>query len=587
MTEFNPADAPAALHPVAGVSDSKPGRKLRYAAIVVTVTILAYSNLIYSSSMDNEFTNWDDESLVVRNTTIRSLSLDNLVTIFTPVSGWTYQPIRVLSYALDYQLWQLNPVGYQLTNVLLHTAAAVLLLLFLWRVTSTFFPHASASAVGMTALFTALVFAVHPVNVEAVAWVSGRKYCLLGFFTCAGLYCYAESGRGGGRRWWFMFASLAATVLAILSSPLGVMLPGLYVLCDVTGAVKLEKKAAVRRRLAMYGGLFVVCAILAPILWRALVGGGAEGGASKGHYQDRPVYTLLTMLRVLADYFRNLVVPLWLNCRYVDRMTTSILDAKVLAAIVAIGALLFGLCRAGSRQRRTLTFCAGWFAIGWFPASNIIPIGIKMADRYIYIAAIGVFYALALVLHRYGDAASAGSGRRTTAIRMGQVGVVAVLLGFTSQRVKIWENSVTLWSDSVAKERGNFMAHASLGSALGRRGAYDQAIFHLTESLRINPTHANTYFNLGNVYLAVGDSAAAILCFESTLALDSAYIDARINLGIVRARAGDLEGAAHEFTLARNAAPENVAARRNHENVLRIMAQSPQYTPEPPREREE
>ena len=145
--------------------------------------------LVYANSLQNDFTNWDDRSLVVEDPAIRSLSFGNLLEMFTPQPGKTYQPVRVLSYAIDYHFWKLNPVGYHLGNTILHGLSAILLYLLLTGVLNQIRGEDEAGSNRMISFITALLFTVHPINVEAVAWIASRKYGLLSFFIFFHFFC--------------------------------------------------------------------------------------------------------------------------------------------------------------------------------------------------------------------------------------------------------------------------------------------------------------------------------------------------------------------------------------------------------------
>jgi len=138
--------------------------------------VVRVDQYIYANSLDGAFTNWDDDKLVLHNETIQSLSTANLMAIFTPERAQSFQPIRDLSYAVDFALWGERPFGYHVVNTLLHAVGSCFLFLLLRIVLAQIRPGAPLCWRDRTALFVALMFAVHPVQVESVAWISSCKY---------------------------------------------------------------------------------------------------------------------------------------------------------------------------------------------------------------------------------------------------------------------------------------------------------------------------------------------------------------------------------------------------------------------------
>ena len=335
--------------------------------------------LIYGQTLGFDFSNWDDPALVLKNPAIRSLGVDT----FVPKPGQAYQPIRVLSYAIDYAIWGLDsPGAFHFTNLLLHASATILLFLALQRMLPLLRGPRPTDA--KLALLVAALFAVHPVNVESVAWVASRKYVLLANFAFLAFYGYCRSGR----KWPILVP--VATLLAILASPFGIVIPALLLLFEICRAS--DRKPA--RTLPAWG----VFLVMAPILWWALVSAGAHGERVATSGEARA--NLWTMLRCLFDYARMLLLPFDLNNKYVDILQPSPWSAKVLLSIVALGSLFAWAWRGFRAGKRLPLFCVGWFFLTWAPVSNLVPISTTMADRYLYLPAVGVFLGLALLAER-------------------------------------------------------------------------------------------------------------------------------------------------------------------------------------------
>ncbi len=149
--------------------------------LIGCIAIILLVGIIYFSSLGNQFTNWDD-GMIYQNSTIRDLTWRGVKTLFTYTKGNTYQPLRMLSYALDYRFWKLNPLGYHITNVFFYILTCIMVFLTLRLLSMHLTREKEEGSHFRVALFGSLLFAAHPVHVEAVTWLAARKEVLQGFF---------------------------------------------------------------------------------------------------------------------------------------------------------------------------------------------------------------------------------------------------------------------------------------------------------------------------------------------------------------------------------------------------------------------
>ncbi|MBW2059862.1 MAG: hypothetical protein JRJ26_20460, partial [Deltaproteobacteria bacterium] len=184
---------------------------------------------IYLNSLGNGFVEWDDPGLILRNRQIRSLEWSNIKEIFSVRRASTYQPIRVLSYAVDYHFWKLNPLGYHITNIAFYLLTCILVFFFAEELLKFLRREGTPQSNTRIAFLAALLFAVHPVHVESVTWLSARKEVLVGFFFFASLYCYLKATDATRRETKSSLYGLAflCFVMAVLSKPVAVALPGI------------------------------------------------------------------------------------------------------------------------------------------------------------------------------------------------------------------------------------------------------------------------------------------------------------------------------------------------------------------------
>jgi hypothetical protein len=362
-----------------------PAGKFHVCAITA---ILLLTLAVYANSLNNDFTNWDDPALVVGNPSIRSLDLKNIIDIFRPKAGHSYQPVRVLSSAIDYHFWQLNPVGYHGVNIFLHALSALLIYLMFSEALPQIKPEWRHGSNRIISLFTAVLFVVHPVNVEAVTWISSRKYSLLAFFSFLSFYLYILGRREQKTRTSYYLSSLGAYLLALLSSPFGLTFPCLLFLYDFCRASRSSPLRVLKKHIFYYVPFCLLALLYFFILWSSLRSGADN--AVKEHYMNQPFYTFLTMLRVVFDYLRNIALPLWLNNRYIDTPILTIVDTKIIISIIIIIISSILIIRQVIFGNKLALFCLGWLLICWLPAANIIPVSTKMADRYLYLSLVGL-----------------------------------------------------------------------------------------------------------------------------------------------------------------------------------------------------
>ncbi|MFT5130391.1 MAG: tetratricopeptide (TPR) repeat protein [Rhodothermales bacterium] len=488
----------------------------RFPAIAVGLILLLTLG-IYSQTRRFGFTNYDDPQLVLENTQLRSL---DLARIFAPETGRSYQPLRVLSYAIDYRIGGYNPAGYHLHNLLLHALAGVLLFFFLRALLPDLrTPHPEYVALGV-----ALLFVVHPVNVESVAWVTSRKYGLLAVFSFATLLLALRSQQDPERQPAWLGGAVATWVAALLASPFAVVLPLIVLLVTYSRSeLTLKDRATwpwlIALALALPAQIFLLSAAVSTA--KIINGPGAWA---------------LAMPRVLVDYLRNLLLPLWLNARYVDHVALS---WKHGLALVLVAAAAYWIWRELQAGRKLAALAIGWFFIWLAPVANIIPISHLMADRYLYIAAVGLFLLVGAALARLGT-------------QGGMIGVAA-LLALTigaHKRAGVWKSSEALWQDSIEKDPANDVACANLGAAFQDAGQLFDAARWFQECLALNTDFADAHANLGTIQVKLGNLAGGLASYERALELNPDDDRTCFNIGVSQEQAGDDTAAIESYSRA-------------------------------------
>jgi protein O-mannosyl-transferase len=506
---------------------------------------------------------WDDDALLTKNPNVRSLE-GLRDTWADPRANADYYPLTHTSFWVEYHLWKYAPLGYHLDNILLHAANAVLVWLILRRLAV---PGAWAAAA---------IFALHPVQVEAVAWIAERKSVLGGLFCLLSVWLFVRVTLAGddlsARRRWLMFGfSLACFALALLARP--VMMAAAAVLPLVVWYKRGRLSGGDCFRIAWY---WVLAAVVAPItIWVQY----AHVGASGETFDYSALERVLIAGRALWFYAGKLVWPYPLIFGY-DKWP---IDAGVWWQWLypaGAAAVLASLVLLRRRIGLGLLIGAGVFAVMLSPALGFFNVYWHryyfVADHMQYLACLGLIVPAAAVAARLGTWARPAS--------WGAAGVLLVVLGaMTWQQAGIYKDEETVWTDTLRKNRDSWLALNNRGDFYCGEGRYDAAISDYDKAIKLKAA-AVTYNNRGNVRKILGqyDAAiadydkaidlapgfaeayygrgnacdgkgwydAAIQNFDKAIELRSDYVDVYVNRGIARSSRGQHAAAIEDFDRA-------------------------------------
>jgi tetratricopeptide (TPR) repeat protein len=545
----------------------------------ILLVLAAVTAAVYGRALGHQFLlDWDDQLYVTANPTIRGFSIDHLREAFSRFFVGNYAPLQMLSYMLDYTLWGLNPAGFILTNLLIHLVNGLLCYALVVRLTGERWWGGAA----------ALLFLVHPVQVETAVWVSQRKTLLaMALFLAAlhGYLSYRQPGRPrrrGAYGW-----SIAAFCGALLAKSVAVVLPPLLLLYDLVFVPSQERRGWLLDKLPYLAAA-------------ALVGGVAlfsqapeqEGGRLAGYYGGSLFGTVCTMLPVLVRYLGLLLWPARLSAFYDPPVKTGV-DGEVLLAGLCLLALAIAIALQG-RPRPRLFFWAGLVVLGLLPVSQLVPLVTLMNDRYLYVPMVGVG-GLVAELGGWLAAVLPAARRRPALAAGGAALAVLALVAFV--RVGVWRDSLTLWQDAYAKAATSETVCFSLGAVYQRAGdlaaarrCYERALSlgahsrdalqnliilhfengtpaeaapYLAELVERFPSHAPGHVLQGDYFLRRGDLPAAEKSYRRGLGLQPAAGGALANLGTVYLQQGRLAEAGDCFARALAAGYESAEFRVN------------------------
>jgi len=510
-------------------------------AAVLSLLLALLTLLTYNPIVHNDFVSFDDPAYLTGNQHVRAgLTWDTVKWAFRSTEQANWHPLTWLSHALDYQLFHLKPAGHHYMSVLLHGLIVVLLFLFL----------EAATGMAWRSAVVAALFAVHPINVQSVAWASERKNVLCMLFFVLTLLAYRWYAQNPSVQRYGLVGLLF--VLGLMSKPMVITLPFVLLLLDYwplgrtwTPAATQGQGRAWTRLVWEKVPLFALSGASAVITMVAQKAGGAIH--NEYPFWDR----LLNAIVSYARYVEKAIWPSRLAAFYPHP------DHSLLAWQVATSALLLLSITATVLMLRKERYLAvGWF---WYlgtmvPVIGLVQVGEQgMADRYAYIPFVGLFIAAI-----WGIADWAGA-RRIPAIYLALAASIAVA-GFSvaaHAQLGYWKNTEVLWSHTLSVTQGNFVAHDSLGAELINQGKIQEAMAHFEAAAAINPRDAFSQLDLGVCEKRQGNIKGAVERYETALRLSadaSLRATAFGNLGSIYRAAGDY-----------------VPARENYESSLRLL----------------
>ena len=510
--------------------------------------------LVYVPVLHHDFLRlWDDDAYVTDNPHVRTgLTLSNVRWAFTSFEQSNWHPMAWLSHMLDCQLFGLNAGAQHLENLLLHIANGLLLFWLLWKATGR----------AWRSFFVALFFAVHPLNVETVAWIAQRKSLLSAFFSLLAVGAYGwYAVRGGWKRYLlvvFLFA------LALMAKPMAVSLPLLLLLFDhwplhrfpyLRGSRRWTKLVMEKLPLLAMGA---VSSVMTEMAQRT---GGSVMGLSLLPLSARIANAAISYVA----YIGEILFPARLAAYYPLQLSPPMGDAIASAVIlIAVSALALYL-------RRFPYIAVGWFffLIALIPVIGIVQVGFQgRADRYTYVPAIGLMIAL---VWSTADAVERSMPTLRVAVTVGAIGVGIAFCITTVQYVREWQNSVTLFAHArAAWGRPDMWLEQLYGNALFSAGRVDEALVHYQESCAIEPRTEYCHYNIAHIFAGRGQFREAIreydLALRYTRNRDMALLclteeaEAKLQIGDYPA-AGDLAAQALSID------PANSAAQRLRQRI--------------------
>lgn len=509
-------------------------------SVIIFLLLAASVFGVYANALDNDFV-WDDELWISQNDYIRSIR--NIPEIFTrdtlssPGRSFNYyRPMQTLSYLIDYHLYKLKPLGYHLSNIILHLFVCCLVFSLLKQVL-----HDEVLALG-----GCLLYLVFPLHSGIVAYISGRADALCAFFILLSTLTYACYRLVEHKRW--LIYSLGSFMAALLSKEIAVVFPLFIIIYEYT----MNKSKYHRRLWPLFFYLGVIVVYIFMRLKVASVG-LVPAGARYNVFERVPYFFM-----AISEYLKLLIMPYKLHMGY-GFPEISYLNYMVLAGAAAFILSLIYVFFAG-RKNRFIFLMAGWFYIFYLPISNIYPLNEFAAGHWLYLPAIGFFGIIGYYLRRLFNK---GKGARLLGIII--FGLLFSYWGINTryQNDAYWQDNISFYQRTIELEPENYKAYNNLGNIYLDKKMYNKAAGYYQKSLEINPDFALAHYNLAYLYNLGGYQGRAKRHYERAIALKPDYLSAYCNLGNIYYKEAEYKRAKELYQQALAVSPDYLKAINN------------------------
>lgn len=509
--------------------------KNRKKIVVMAVLIFLFTAFVYLSTLGNDFI-WDDEYLILNNSQIKSFS--HILNVFKTYVGYGsenvntfYRPMQELSNMVDYFLWARDPKGFHLTSLLLHAACAVLVFIFV------FYLCGNAPVSFLTGLF----YGIHPIHTEAVAYIAGRADSLYSIFFLLSFICfirYTNRLIKGAPTGILLYLSVGFFIPSLLSKEIGMILPlllVLYVSVMLKGRIVPNTYKRIKNLWIPYAAVALVY-----IFMRFTVLNFFKIAPPTVLAAIPFLNRMLTFFKTVLVYFGLLLFPLGLHMERTIPVTRYLLEPDSLVALVVV----FGVLAGGVtfyKKNRLISFFIFWFFINLLPMSNIYPINSFIAEHWLYMASVGYFFVISLLLYALYKKGKANILYRSLVILF----ITALLLVYsllTIARNLDWKNEISFFENTLKHSPKNARLYLNLGNTYFEKRQFDKALEQYQKSIAVNANNPEAYGNIGALYMGKGNLKEAENHLKKAIGLNFVQPIAHYNL----ARAYEMSGRRNE-----------------------------------------
>lgn len=495
-------------------------------AILIAGALIA-TFISFSPCLKNGYCNWDDYHLITANHSIKDLSWKNIKEFFTTGYIGTYIPLTVFSFALEYKFFKLNPFVTHAINLILHLLNVILVFWFIYLLSNNL----------MLSFFVSLLFGIHPLHVESVAWATERKDVLYTFFYLGSLIFYLDYRRH--QRNFYYILSIIFFLFSVFSKPMAVTLPVILVLVDIY----YENKFSINQ-------LFPKVPYFLFALFFGIINIHFQGSG------EVPFVNYLKHLFIfcynLLFYFYKLILPVNLSAfyPYPENFPKSMPIIFIIAPFFV--AVIIYLIIKTKKVSSEIAFGILFFIITILPVSQIIPLIAPAiaADRYVYVPSIGFFYSAGVLINwLYHSRFKKFSVQQAVFITL-LIGIFIIFGIISFNRCMVWKDSITLWTDVLKKFPENGIAYNNRGNAYKLIGEYNKALEDFNKAIEYAPQLELPYFNRGVVYERLGQYEKALADFTTALSLQPDFPLGYVDRGAIYCKIGQYDKAYNDLIRA-------------------------------------
>lgn len=524
----------------------KSGANWQNTVIVLGILIITF--IAFSPSLKNEFTNWDDPKYIQDNIHIKTLNADKIKRHFTTFTDSNYLPFVLISFSIEYHFAGMDPTLYHLTNVILHILNTLFVFLFIYYL---------SGRRREVAIIVALGFGIHPMHVESVSWITERKDVLYSFFFLISLIFYFKFTNVKKNRAVFYLLSLLFFIFSLLSKSAAVALSLVLILIDFYLKRKFTTKVILEK----------VPFIILSVIFGIVAINSQE--TAIGELDALTVFQRLIFASYgFIMYIVKFIAPVHLSAFYPYPVNTFPIKEALpmiyyLSPVIVLG-IFVGLYFSYKRTRLYI-FSILFYFVTIALVLQFVTVGRAiMADRYSYIPYIGLLFIIGMIYSKYFHSAKGKLNKYKIPAMIILIIYAGALSYATFERTKIWENTLTLFSDVIKKYPNVDTAYKNRGNYYARVSKeYEKALKDYNRYIELNKTDALIFSNRGNLHGLMGNYELALKDYSKAAELDSTKVDTYVNKGVTYIRMEQYDKAVKELNTAAQMEPDNVAVYAN------------------------
>ncbi|MDO8283022.1 MAG: tetratricopeptide repeat protein [Thermodesulfovibrionia bacterium] len=503
--------------------------------------VAAATFLVFLPALQNEFLIWDDDTLISDNLHIRSLDLNTVKWAFTHVGLTTWHPLIFLSFAVDYAVWGLDPWGFHLTNNILHALNALLVFFLVFRVVSLAMPEKNAEGFNemplIAGIVTALLFGLHPLRVEAVAWVTARKDLLYSFFYLLSMLAYLKYASSGSGKIKFYLASLILFAMSLMSKPMAVTLPAVLLILDYYPLKRIFPGMG-WKSIKIVAAEKVPFFLLTVLMSLITIWTNVSADASTKLQQYSLLERVFAAMRGYLFFIYKMILPTDLIPYFTYPDNVNILSFEYMGAFVLFSAITILSIFLLKRDR---VYLSAWLYYGMtlLPVIGILRIQGNFT-RFTYLPCLGPFLLIGLAAGSIYKKTKRRDLR--TALAIAVLLLIAIFADKTINQIRIWKDTITLWSYQIEHLPDRVpMAYTNRGIAYDKAGDVQKALADYDRSIKIDPKYVKPYNNRGVLYVSMKKYEEAMKDYNRAIELDPKLAQAYSNRGVAHGMLKDYE----------------------------------------------